>query len=612
MRARKHVPTDMCAPTPLDLAAPLAYDAPVLTTSVTRFAWSSCVLIAACNAAVHTPPPAPALVATPPRPAEPPAAEPSPAEPPQPAAPAATLAAPSRPGPQPCAVAPAGMRCVVGGDLPDQPDVWVSTFYLDERTVTNAEYAACQTAGACSRRPAKQLVAAAPAALDWPRARQYCAWAGKRLPTAWERSLAAGAVPLAGPPEWTATAGKQPLGPARGGDPQGLCDGAYPCSGARVLLSSGTGDARLEPERSLRRAPAVRCAATRPQLTAWPPGQVADPPDRPAEPGPLSDELRRRLLALDHDPIEDKPICAEEVRATWGPALARGGRATTTCRDPFPYIKANEGRTHVWAPFVTNLGGAYLGVASDQNYSLIAAARSELAFVMDYDPRVVALHRRLRALILRSETPEAFIARFAPEALRESLAVLESVYADAPDLPAIKAGFRATREDLQAYYRTQQDAPPRGQPADFGWLQPEHYAYIRSLYLQDRIIPIKGDLMGTRSITAIAAAIRAAGVPLRVVYLSNAPTAWGGQITPGYRNNLLALPLDDRSVVLQTTNSGGFRQMGYWHYNIHAGPHLQQLLRRPGYDTVFKTLGERIPTPDGDVTITALPGAAAP
>lgn len=576
-----------------------------MATSVTRFAWISCALISACSAPANAPPPTPAPVATPPRPVEPP---------PVAVAPTATppiLAAPARPGLLPCEAAPAGMRCVAGGDIPDHPDAWVSTFYLDERTVTNADYAACQTAHACSRRPAsKHLAADGPAALDWPRARQYCAWAGKRLPTAWERGLAAALVPFApDASEWTATAGKKQLDAPIGADPQGLCDGAHPCSGARVLLSSGTGSERIEPERSLRRAPAVRCAATRPQLTTWPPGQVADPPDRPADPPPLPEDIHHKLLALDHDPIEDKPICDEEVRAAWGPTLARGGRATTTCRDPFPYIKANEGRTHVWAPFVTNLGGGYLGVASDQNYSLIAAARSELAFLMDYDPRVVALHRRLRALILHSDTPDAFIARFAPEAQRDALAVLEQVYAGAPDLAALKAGFRATREDLHIYYQAQRDAPPRGQPADFGWLQPEHYAYIRALYRQDRIIPLKGDLMGTRSVAAVSAAARAAGVALRVVYLSNAPTAWGGQITPGYRDNLVNLPLDDRSVVLQTTNSGGFRQMGYWHYNIHAGLHLQALLRRPGYDTVSKTLGERIPTPDGDVTITALPGA---
>jgi len=571
--------------------------------SVPRSAWISCALLVACNATNGAPPPVPAIVAVSHRPSPTPIIAPEPT--PAPIVAATTTA--TTPAIQPCDAAPPGMRCIPGGALPQHPDARVSTFYLDERPISHADLAACRAALACSTRGASKLALDEPAALDWPRARQVCAWAGKRLPTVWERSLAAAEIPLDAA-EWTATAGKQQLDAPTGADPQGACDGAHPCTGQRALLSSGA-DPRLEPERSLRRAPVVRCAASSPILATWPPGQISAPPSAPPAPQPLPEDLRRQLLALDHDPIEDKPICDEEVRASWGPNLARGGRATTTCRDPFPYVKANEGRTHVWAPFIANLGGAYLGVASDQNYSLIAAARSELAFVMDYDPRVVALHRRLRALILHSETPEAFIARFAPEAQRESLAILEQVYPDARDLGALKAGFRANREELHLYYQAQLEHPPRDQPADFGWLRPGHYAYIRALYQQDRIIPVKGDLMGSRTITAVSAAARALGVPLRVVYLSNAPTAWGGQITPGYRRNLLALPLDDRSVVLQTTNGGGFRQNGYWHYNIHAGLHLQRLLARPGYDTVLKTLGERIPTPDGDVTITALPAA---
>ncbi len=430
--------------------------------SVPRSAWFSCALIASCNTTTGAPPPTPAIVETPqrsPGPSPLVSAEPTPAP-----------AVATSPDIQTCSAAPPGMRCIPGGALPQHPDARVSTFYLDERPVTHADLAACRTAHACPGRGASKLENDEPAALDWPRARQVCAWAGKRLPTVWERSLAAAEIPL-GTAEWTATAGKQLLEAPTGDDPQGACDGAYPCTGQRVLLSSAT-QPRLEPERSLRRAPAVHCASSTALLTTWPPGQISTPPERPPAPQPLPEDLRRQLLALDHDPIEDKPICDEEVRATWGPSLARGGRATTTCRDPFPYVKANEGRTHVWAPFVTNLGGAYLGVASDQNYSLIAAARSELAFLMDYDPRVVALHRRLRALILHSETPEAFIARFAPEAQRESLALLEQVYPDAPDLPALKAGFRANRDELHLYYQAQLDRPPRDQPADFGWLQP--------------------------------------------------------------------------------------------------------------------------------------------
>lgn len=500
-----------------------------------------------------------------------------------------------------------GMRCEPGGPVVGSPGVELSPFYIDERPVSAGEYAACHAARACTKRPAqKDTSPDAAAVVDWQRAREVCAWLGKRLPSEWEwqgsaRELAAGY-------EWTASAASEGCGEAcTGRDPQGPCDGASPCAGGRVLRSRE--ERVVEAPHSTRRSPAVRCASSSERLTNYPPRQLVEPYAAPAAPQPLSEAARRTAANIDQDPLAEKKICDETVRAGWAPHQQRGGRAEIGCRDPFPYIKANEGRTHVYAPFIANVGGGYVGVASDQNYSLIAAARSEVAWLMDYDPRVVAQHKRLRALILRSETPAAFIARFAPEAQRESLALLDELYGGEADLGQIKAGYRATREDLALYYAAQLSAAPRD-AGDFGWLRnAEHYRYIRTLYEQGRIVPVGGDLMGERTLRSIAAAARALELPIRVVYLSNAPSAWGGQIVPGFRDNLRGLPFDARSMVLQTSNAGGFRQSGYWHYNVADGLHVQRMLARPGYDMVHKLLAERIPTPDGDVTVLALPGA---
>jgi hypothetical protein len=506
-----------------------------------------------------------------------------------------------------CDGTPGGMRCVPGGPLVGDAGVELSPFFLDERPVDGAALAACKAAGACSRGPRRGQKAAEAAVVDWQRAHELCAWLGKRLPSEWEWQQGTRGLDVVGF-EWTATAEARGCGAAcTGKDPQGPCDGAQPCGTRRVLRSAdGRAAAGLFATKS---APKVRCASDGPMLATWPPRQIATPWPAVAAPGVLNDEQRRLAGAIDQDPIEEKKICDEEVRSTWAPALQRGGRATTTCRDPFPYIMANEGRTHVWGPFVAGVGGGYVGVASDQNYSLIAAAGSEFAWLLDYDPRVVAHHRRLRAMILRSATPEAFIARFAPEGLKESLAILDEVYAGDPALERLKAGFKATRGELWPYYEAQRGAPPKGGEGQ-GWLADEaDYAYVRSMYEQGRIVPVKGDLMGTRTLTSIAAAARALAVPIRVVYLSNAPSAWGGELSPEFKANLRGLPFDERSMVLQTSNMKGFKRASYWHYNVADGRLVQRLLGRAGYDAVPKLLAGRIPTPDVDVSVLGLPGA---
>lgn len=501
-----------------------------------------------------------------------------------------------------CDAALPGMRCVRGGALAD--GVMLSPFFVDERPVRVAEVAACKAAGACTRGPRRgQQDEEEAAVIDWQRAREVCAWLGKRLPSEWEwRHAGVASAAL----EWTNTAVAKNCGSAcTGTDPQGPCDGAQPCGTRRVALSEA---GREEvPVLSTSGDPTARCVSDG-TLTAYPPRQLVRPwPSTWSK--EWSEAQKVAAAGIDQDPIEDKQICGEEVRATWAPALQKGGRATTSCRDPFPYIMANEGRTHVWAPFVANVGGGYVGVASDQNYSLIAAAGSEVAWLLDYDPRVVAHHKRLRAMILRSDTPEEFVARFAPEGLAESLEILDEVYAGAPELEKLKSGFRATRDELHPYYAAQRTDPPKGGEGQ-GWLaDAAAYARIRTMYAQGRIVPVKGDLMGTRTLASIAAAARALAVPVRVVYLSNAPSAWGGEINEAFKANLRGLPFDERSLVLQTSNSNGFKRASYWHYNIADGGRVQRLLGRAGVDSVAKLLDGRIPTPDPDVSTLALPGA---
>jgi sulfatase modifying factor 1 len=207
--------------------------------------------------------------------------------------------------PPACKATPADMKCVPEGDFlrgsdtsekdqRPQATIWISTFFMDTFEVTNADYKKCAAAGACRKHaPAYKVGFSGPkqpvVGVKWFDARDYCKWAGKRLPTEaeWEKAARgpSGALytwgdekptckraiimengkkgcGLGGPPKWaTADVGSRDPGTyglydmagnswewvqdwysksyaacgdkCTGRDPKGPCDGADECPGYR-------------------------------------------------------------------------------------------------------------------------------------------------------------------------------------------------------------------------------------------------------------------------------------------------------------------------------------------------------------------------------------------
>lgn len=274
------------------------------------------------------------------------------------------------------------------------------------------------------------------------------------------------------------------------------------------------------------------------------------------------------------------------------------------------YMWSNERRHDLFFPDLAGLGGGYLGVGGDQNYTMAAAAQAQVLWLIDLDAAVVRMHRLYAALLAAARTPAEFVALLAPA---HEQAVYDAVAAYYPQLPEaerrlVLAVYHAYREDLSLHLHKSAEYRWAGQPVT--WLgAPGLYDHVRKLALSHLIVPRLGDLTGPTAMQAIAEAARSAGIPLRVLYLSNAESWF--HYGRAFRKNLDTLPFDDRSLVLRTVKSEllTYPHGDIWHYSVQSGVHFAQHLRDSDYSSIDVAMldappcyrHERHPGPDCSV-----------
>lgn len=300
------------------------------------------------------------------------------------------------------------------------------------------------------------------------------------------------------------------------------------------------------------------------------------------EPKPVDDVEPDGDLEIVEDDAEPEPV------DPWGPVSAEQ-RAVMLAGDEEPritttdhYVKTNERRHDVWFPYIADKRGIYVGVAADQNYTLIAVAKSEFVFLMDLDWRITELHRAYEVLIEASETAEILHSRFLAKNEEESVALIQAALEDqlgAEQLRQVTMSWRSARETV--YLHLQNVIARKQDGVATSWLSnPDYYAHIRKLYQSDRVRMLVGDLTGPTTLKTIAKAAEGLGLPVNVVYLSNAEEYY--DYTSQYRSNIHALPSTDQSVLLRTIYSKKWVHAdALWNYQVQPLADYKARLENP-------------------------------
>lgn len=267
-------------------------------------------------------------------------------------------------------------------------------------------------------------------------------------------------------------------------------------------------------------------------------------------------------------------------------------RVTQKCRDKLHYVHTNELYHNAYLKYLNNRGGAYIGVGSDQNLTFIAWAKSRFAFLMDYDPVVVWVNMINRALILASPTKEDFIALWETKNWKKAWKILRKEYKGHKDLKMIVQSHKQFAYRLRFHYlKRVKRWRKTWVPVDYSWLHTDKdYGYIRKMFQTNRIRVMKGDLLLNKSLRGIGNVCRKAGIPVRVVYLSNAEQFWH---YPGhFRKNFRNLPVDGKSILIRSifTKAYGAPLDRSWIYVVHALKHFQEQLGKKKMYSVYKMM----------------------
>jgi hypothetical protein len=248
-------------------------------------------------------------------------------------------------------------------------------------------------------------------------------------------------------------------------------------------------------------------------------------------PAPLDPELRELLAAVRADPPP---------------------RATTRNRH---YFTSNENQHHLWREVVTDLGGIQIGVGTDQNYLIAGWSRPDVLVLFDYDQWVVDLNWIYGLVFEQTESPEAFVDAWAYRNRSTVRGWIEARFAEPRARLAKLRVFEKARGEVHGRLeRLQRRHAKLGIPSflDDG----AQFAYVRALWTTGRALSVRGNLVEATTLGDLAEFARRAKLPIRLLYLSNAEDYFDYR-TGSFRANVLALPFDERSLVLHTKPRDG-------------------------------------------------------
>ncbi len=208
---------------------------------------------------------------------------------------------------------------------------------------------------------------------------------------------------------------------------------------------------------------------------------------------------------------------------------------------------------------VGRAGGAYIGVGPEQNFSYIALAKPEIAFIVDLRRENAMLHLYYKAIFELAESREQFRALLVGGADPRIHARIAELL-DAKDEATLRAIENVFHEQGLKIRFEMHENNGRTYPTleslldeDGSFLSSdEAFRFVQALEREDRILPVVGDFAGPHALRAIGDELRKRKLAVNAFYVSNVEQY---VMQDGHWNewiaNVHALPHDERSIFIR-------------------------------------------------------------
>lgn len=241
----------------------------------------------------------------------------------------------------------------------------------------------------------------------------------------------------------------------------------------------------------------------------------------------------------------------------------------------FPF--SDEKHLDLFKEHIENLGGTYIGVGTDQGYLFIGWQRPTLAFVIDYDPWVVIIHRIYMTFWKQCDSSECLYQYFYER--EKGMEFLKGEIGTSAELnkPLPLKVYKTTQRSIARQLKRLERMNVKTFMND-----PESFQYIKTMIQNGRIRTLQANLLGDRAFASISDTLNELGAKVTTLYLSNAEQYWG--YSAQFKKNIIGIPAADNALILRT--SATYPNNNDYRYSIQPVSVFKAWLQHPDGKTV--------------------------